>query len=115
MKTGKLKTLWKIDPHCYYCGIETELWNMPANAATIEHIHDNWTPKEIRYENKETKKVIACNSCNRSQNKKREKTIPKWMQQKRTELGQERKKLREHTPRPELFAPLNRYLKENEH
>ena len=64
--------MWKENPHCHWCGIETVLIPYGAkvkqenNAATIDHLRDKYNP-EKRQEpnlNNETRRVLACFSCN---------------------------------------------------
>ena len=114
MKIGKLKRLWKEDPHCHWCNKETFLPSVLADMATVDHVDDNWSTLEQRFSKSgETRKVLACNGCNKKRNNQRMKEIPKWMHQKRTALGQERKKLGDKSPRPSLFRILNLALNAN--
>ena len=63
--------LWKIDPRCHWCGIET-IWvdieggRMPENGATIDHLRSRLNPARtagLEYPN-ERRRVIACFACN---------------------------------------------------
>lgn len=65
----KVKSLWKVDNKCFYCGCETVLpiqatpFNKgarPSNMATIDH----YIPLKRGGSDDRSNKVLACQACN---------------------------------------------------
>ena len=68
--TRRRLRLWKDNPHCYWCGIETVLADgerpLPPDAATLDHIRSRFVPERAQKDGKWRQGIIvlACNECN---------------------------------------------------
>lgn len=76
--------LWKEDPHCYHCGLLTELPPKKAHLknkphyATIDHLYSRYDPR--RYApmvGKEKRRVLACFACNQKRSIQETAALPK--------------------------------------
>ena len=63
--------LWKKDPHCHYCGVETIVLNQPRikgtppNLATLDHLYSKFDYRRYIPEfNNAERTVLCCFSCN---------------------------------------------------
>lgn len=65
--------MWKENPHCYWCGIETVVYTnvprdfvFPDNAATIDHVYPINDPRRLEFKKKKKPSpvVLACKKCN---------------------------------------------------
>lgn len=73
-KRHRVVILWRHDPHCHWCGVETVLErpegslrrnHNPENLATLDHIYSRFEPQ--RKTNKDA--VLACHRCNNERSK----------------------------------------------
>ena len=71
--------LWQRDPHCFYCGAMTVLYNpkrgeiMSYNVATVEHLRSRNHPDRLEPNDGNTERtVLACNKCNNERNRQEE-------------------------------------------
>lgn len=106
------KRLFKKDPHCYYCGIETKEYSdiahrdlrqgekYPDDMATLEHLYDRYTYK--RYIEVGAK-VLACYKCNVKRANQRNRSFPKSFHNQRRIILEERKEKKSLVPRPLLL------------
>lgn len=72
--------LWREDPHCHYCGVETILkpnhvkgLTTPEERdrlATIDHIRPRHHPDRLKPANGEVLHVLACSKCNNERDKR---------------------------------------------
>jgi 5-methylcytosine-specific restriction endonuclease McrA len=63
--------LMKIDPHCWYCGmelvfVETDGGKLPDNYPTIEHLFSRYSGRIHTNHTNEVRRVLACKECNTS-------------------------------------------------
>lgn len=66
--------MWRANPHCYWCGVETVLieghhgQQKPSNMATIDHLYSRLHPlrhtQPRRGGGGERRLVLACDECN---------------------------------------------------
>ena len=107
--------LFKKDPHCIYCGIETkeyEEWyvsqqkgfKIPDDLATLEHLYDKLDPKK-RYEiyPDHSDKAIACHRCNQRRGKERVNAIPERERLLRYGVDKQYKEEGGRRPRPVIM------------
>ena len=64
----KREQLWGIDPHCYWCGIETKLvfrrgGYHKKNEAVISHIYIRYSPLRTAIPRGEKRLVLSCWEC----------------------------------------------------
>ena len=80
MRKRKLK-LWRIDPHCHWCGILTVIreyephQSQLPNDATVDHLRSRWSKE--RGKDKTESTVLACYKCNQERNEKEQSSVPK--------------------------------------
>lgn len=62
--------MWRRNPHCFWCGIETVLDDgpkLPPNAATVDHIRSRFCLERAERADGRWRKgilVLACSQCN---------------------------------------------------
>jgi hypothetical protein len=71
--TATKLAMWQVDPHCYWCGRVTVIYNgypngktIPIDAATIDHVYPITDPRRQEFKAKgiPSPVVLACNKCN---------------------------------------------------
>jgi hypothetical protein len=71
--TATKLAMWQADPHCYWCGRLTVIYNeypngkvIPGDAATIDHVYPTNDPRRQEFKAKRIPSpvVLACNKCN---------------------------------------------------
>lgn len=64
-KPTRRRQLWRRDPRCFWCGIETrfDAYDEP-DAATVEHLYSRRHPKRGKTDKHLPSTVLACRKCN---------------------------------------------------
>jgi CRISPR/Cas system Type II protein with McrA/HNH and RuvC-like nuclease domain len=64
-KRTRRRQLWKQDPHCFWCGRETDITTANAeDSATVEHIYPRNHPRRRDTRKVLPSTVLACARCN---------------------------------------------------
>lgn len=73
VKRNRRKNLMKVDPHCWYCGLElvyveqqgvANSRDIPYNYPTIEHLFSRNSGRLSVNHTNDTRRVLACPECN---------------------------------------------------
>ena len=90
LRRRKLK-LWNQNPHCFFCGVLTELapandsfFKKKDNTTTIEHLNTRYNPKRWLPGNNKERTVLACNKCNLERGRQEELQVPIEERRKRS-------------------------------
>lgn len=81
---NRRRNLWKADPHCHWCGIETVSLTHeetkgklpPLNMATLDHLHSRLDPARLEaVKPGECRTVLACWKCNHERGREEQKRL----------------------------------------
>ena len=66
--------LWRRDPHCHWCGVETQLapdgsGRQFPTLATLDHLDNRLSGTRIENAYREERTVLACAQCNNERGK----------------------------------------------
>lgn len=81
----RARQLWKINPHCHWCGVKTELVEFCTHSkfrvgrgkfATVDHIKSRCEAASLEEYSSRANQVLACHACNQRRNNEFQKTNP---------------------------------------